>query len=56
MLRNYDTQIIMILKPGAHLGGRGDTTPVLKKKSDFEQAISTENAPKNVSNALSLDS
>ena len=28
---------------GAHLGGRGDTSPALKKKSDFEKAFCTEN-------------
>ena len=28
---------------GAHLGGRGDTSPALKKKSDFEKAFCPEN-------------
>ena len=32
------------IKTGSHLGGRGDTSPYLKKKSVFEQAIRPENA------------
>ena len=32
------------VKTGAHLGGRGDTSPDLKKKSVFEKDIYPENA------------
>ena len=28
---------------GAHLGGKGDTSPALKKKSVFEKAFCPEN-------------